>query len=381
MGAVLHGWHVATPRSFHPAVTRALAAAIGGCLIAATLGPLRAQSERPLSARLVSAPALTLPTAVDSNTPMAWDLVDGVWTLFALASWGGAPSLLAGPRLDNLQRLESITILPHPGYGVWMEALIPDEGGAWYAYYHHEVPADVCGRPDRSILSIGAARSRDRGMTWDNLGVILEGPRDSQACATSNRFLVGGVGDPSVVLDADHRYLYLFFSQYAKEPLAQGVAIARMPWADRDAPAGQIAVLHDGAWLPAKHIDDGSRTEWEYPAGTALVPGSNPWHDRDYAVDVYWGASIHWNTYLERYVMLLNRAKNENFDNEGIYVSYSRDLSDPRAWSAPRKLMNGGGWYPQVVGLDTAGGTDREAGQRARFFLTGRSTSYIEFER
>ena len=79
--------------------------------------------------------------------------------------------------------------------------------------------------------------------------------------------------------------------------------------------------------------------------------------------------------------MLLNRAKNENFDNEGIYVSYSRDLSDPRAWSAPRKLMNGGGWYPQVVGLDTAGGTDREAGQRARFFLTGRSPYYIEFER
>ena len=365
---------------YNSGVIRVLVAAIAACLIAATLVPLRAQSERPPSARLVSAPNLTLPIAIDSNTPMAWDLVDGVWTLFAVASWGGAPSLLAGSRLDNLQRLESITLLPHPGYGVWMEAIIPDEGGTWYGYYHHEVPADVCGRPDRSILSIGAARSRDRGLSWENLGVILEGPRDSQACATSNRFLVGGVGDPSVVLDADHRYLYLFFSQYAKEPLAQGVAVARMPWADRDAPPGQIAVLHDGAWLPAKRVDDGSRTEWEYPAGTSLVPVSNPWHDRDYAVDAFWGASIHWNTYLERYVMLLNRAKNENFDNEGIYVSYAGDLSDPRAWSAPRKLMNGGGWYPQVVGLDTAGGTDREAGQRARFFLTGRSTSYIEFE-
>jgi hypothetical protein len=381
MGAVLHGWHIAAPRSFHQTVIRAFAAAIGGCLIAATLVPLRAQSERPLSARLVSAPTLTLPTAVDSNTPMAWDLVDGVWTLFAVASWGGAPSLLAGPRLDDLQRLEAITLLPHPGYGVWMEAVIPDDGGTWYGYYHHEVPDDVCGRPDRSILSIGAARSRDRGLTWENLGVILESPPGSHACTTSNRFLVGGVGDPSVVLDADHRYLYMYFSQYAKERLAQGVAIARMPWADRDVPRGQIAVLHDGAWLPAKRVDDGSRTEWEYPAGTALVPVSNPWHDRDYAVDAFWGASIHWNTYLERYVMLLNRAKNENFDNEGIYVSYSRELSDAHAWSAPRKLMNGGGWYPQVVGLDTAGGTDREAGQRARFFLTGRSAYYIEFQR
>src|SRR5258706_10265165 len=140
MGALLHGWHVPTSRAFHQAVIRVfVVAAIGGCLIAATLVPIRAQSSRPITARLVSAPPVTLPIAIDSNTPMAWDLVDGVWTLFALASWGGAPSLLAGPRVDDLQRLESITLLPHPGYGVWMEAVIPDEGGTWYGYYHHEV--------------------------------------------------------------------------------------------------------------------------------------------------------------------------------------------------------------------------------------------------
>ena len=42
-----------------------------------------------------------------------------------------------------------------------------------------------------------------------------------------------------------------------------------------------------------------------------------------------WGPSIHWNTYLERYVMLLNRAKDESFNNEGIYVSYARTLMIP----------------------------------------------------
>jgi hypothetical protein len=104
------------------------------------------------------------------------------------------------------------------------------------------------------------------------------------------------------------------------------------------------------------------------------------WHDADAAVDAFWGPSIHWNTYLERYVMLLNRARDENYNNEGIYVSYARRLDDPRAWSAPRKIMNGGGWYPQVAGLE-AGGTDKQAGQRARFFLTGRSEHYIEFSR
>jgi hypothetical protein len=238
----------------------------------------------------------------------------------------------------------------------------------------------LCGRPDRTMLDIGSARSRDRGRTWENLGIILEAPRGSQACASTNRFLVGGVGDPSVVLDADRRYLYVYFSQYAKDRLAQGVAIARMPWGNRDEPIGQLAVLQDGVWLPARNVDDGSGSQWEYPSGTALVPVNNPWHDGDNAVDAFWGPSIHWNTYLERYVMLLNRAKNENFDNEGLYVSYSTALDDPSAWSAPVKLMNGGGWYPQVVGLEP-GGTDREAGQRARFFVTGRSTATIEFAR
>jgi len=337
-------------------------------------------ADRTPSARLIPAPTLVIPAQVDSGTPMVWDLVDGSWILFAIASWGGIPAVLHGFQLDRLQRDSEITIGPGPGNGVWMEAVVPDDDGTWYGFYHHEAPAEVCMRPDRTILNIGSARSRDRGRTWENLGIILEAPRDSQACTSSNRFLLGGVGDPSVMLDADHRYLYVFFSQYSKNRSAQGVAIARMPWGDRDEPAGQLAVLDDGAWLPALRVDDGSGPEWEYQSGTPLVPVGNPWHNGDYAVDAFWGASIHWNTYLERYVMLLNRAKNENFDNEGLYVSYSEDLSDPSAWSTPVKLMNGGGWYPQVAGLE-AGGTDRLAGQRARFFVTGRSTSIIEFTR
>ena len=79
--------------------------------------------------------------------------------------------------------------------------------------------------------------------------------------------------------------------------------------------------------------------------------------------------------------MLLNRAKDEGFYNEGIYVSFARTLDDPRAWSAPRKVMNGGGWYPQVAGLETSTGTVKQAGQRARLLITGRSEHYIEFQR
>ena len=79
--------------------------------------------------------------------------------------------------------------------------------------------------------------------------------------------------------------------------------------------------------------------------------------------------------------MLVNRARNEQFDQDGLYVAYSSTLSDPRSWSAPTKVLNRGGWYPQVIGLEPNDGTDKRAGRRARFFITGRSDHFIDFTR
>jgi hypothetical protein len=45
------------------------------------------------------------------------------------------------------------------------------------------------------------------------------------------------------------------------------------------------------------------------------------------------------------------------------------------------EVLNAGGWYSQVVGLEPQDGTDKRAGRRARFFVTGRSDHYIEFSR
>jgi len=109
------------------------------------------------------------------------------------------------------------------------------------------------------------------------------------------------------------------------------------------------------------------------------VQPTSPWHDRSAAANAFWGPSIHWNTSIERYVMLLNRARDEAFNNEGIYVSFASVLDDPRGWSAPRKILNGGDWYPQIAGLEPGAGTDKQMGRLGRFFLTGRSTHYIEF--
>jgi len=350
---------------------------------AITLVTLRAQVERTPTVRLVAAPKLAVPAAVDSNVAMTWDLVDGAWRLFAFPSSSGIPMRLAGASLETLQPAGSLEIIG-PGHGIWFESIIPDETGTWYGYYHHEVPAFECGRPDRSIPRIGAAKSTDRGASWQDLGIVLEAPPGSAACGSANRYVIGGVGDVSVVLAADGLDLFFYYSQYSRVPAEQGVLVARLAWADRDAPAGRVTTWNNGAWLPARRVREASEDApavWEFPTGTPMLPVTHPWHDSDGAVDAFWGPSIHWNSYLERYVMLVNRAKNEYYNSEGIYVAFARDVSNPREWSRPQKILNGGAWYPQVAGLETPSGTDRHAAQRARFFMTGRSEHYIEFSR
>jgi hypothetical protein len=361
-------------------VARLVVAVILGTL---TVAPA-AQIERLPVARLVPAPPLTLPGIIDSNIPMVWELVDGTWRLFAFTSWGGRPSLLTGPALDQLRAGDTVALVPDPGDGVWIQSVVADEGGTWYGYYHHERPADVCGRPDRFILRLGAARSRDHGRTWEDLGIILEAAPETLACVSPNLYVIGGVGDVSAMLTPDRTDLFLFFSQYSKNPAEQGVTVARLAWADRDAPVGRVTVWVDGAWMPPRHTsstDADAGSVWAYPAGTPLAEASRPWHDAATDADAFWGPSVHWNRHLERYVMLLNRARDEDFNNEGIYVSYARTLRDPRVWTTPRRILTGGVWYPQVAGLEPITGTDKDASQRARFFLQGHSAHYIEFQR
>jgi hypothetical protein len=359
------------------------ASAVLAALLTVDAAPTAQRAARVPTARLVPAPRLDIPGDIDSNNPLIWELVEGVPRLFVMTSWGGQPSLWSGPALDRLSRDEAVSFESHPGHGVWMESIVADDAGRWYSYYHHETPADPCGRADRFIPRLGAAVSADRGRTWRDLGIVLAAPDDSYACASTNRFVLGGVGDVSVMLDHDTRDLYFFFSQYARDPAAQGIGVGRLAWADRDQPVGRLSIWRDGAWLPASEVPSDSADappSWSYPVGSPLVPPTRPWHDGNNAADVYWGAAVHWNTYLEQYVMLLNRSRDESFNQDGLYVSYAPTLSDPAAWSAPTKVMSGGGWYVQIAGLD-AGDTDRVGGRRARFFNTGRSEHVIEFER
>ena len=140
-----------------------------------------------------------------------------------------------------------------------------------------------------------------------------------------------------------------------------------------------MTIWRNGVWLPATTVHIGEQQRWIYPAASPIFGAAEPWDDHDTVVDTFWGPSVHWNTYLARYVMLLNRAKDVDYRQEGIYVSFAPSLSDPQQWSAPIKILSGGTWYPQVLGLEEAAGTDKTAGEWARFFMLGESRHLIRF--
>ena len=343
-------------------------------LVALAILSMAQAPRQPTLAVLEPATRVSFPVETDSNSPLFWRLRDGVTTLNVLNSTG-APTLSSGNDLNGLTLTRSSTMKRAPPGGWWMEAVVPDYRQVLYGYYHNEQP-DVCPGNPRSAPRIGAAKSFDGGRSWIDLGFVIEAPPGSTQCQTANRYFVGGVGDCSAVLDQNRQWLYIFFSAYPRDIEGQGVAVARIRWSDRDAPTGRVAVWNDGAWRYPVLTDD-ERLSHE-PAGP-IFRAERSFHAR--SVDGFWGPSVHWNTFLEQYVMLLNRAYDGEFSQEGIYISSNKSLDDPTKWTSPQRLLSGGKWYPQVVGTDAGAGSDRLAGERARLFVGGVSMHEIVFRR
>lgn len=349
-----------------------------GALVCAGM-PGRAQVATGPRVELVPAPTtVVLPGLVDSNSPLVWDRIEGTLRLFVMTSVDGQPHVASGPDTAHLGRAVPAHLEPWPGGGVWMEAVIADSDGTWYGYFHNEVPAPACPDTARQSPRVGAARSRDHGRTWESLGIILDVPPASASCTTRNKYFDGGVGDISVLLDPNSQDLYFFISSYPRFETRQGVSVARMAWADRDNPSGRVAVWVNRTFVPAtRTVAADGAIAYSYPLSTPIFSTTEGFFDADPRVDVFWGPSVHWNAFIERYVMLLNHAHDEQFSPDGVYVSLSASLSDPRGWSAPVRLTDASAWYPEVVGLAPGTGTDKRADEYARFFVGGVSTQFL----
>jgi hypothetical protein len=319
-------------------------------------------------AELRKVPRRVLPTRVDGNSPAFWR--DGRLTMFTSI---GMPETISWAN-DQFGPWQSETIegslLDH--YPVWVESAWLDTDGVLFAWYHHEPPG-VCG--NGSLLTapeIGAAVSFDGGKTMEDLGIILKSG-EVPNCNARNGYFAGGHGDFSVIPDREHKFFYFIFSNYAGARDEQGIAVARMAYEDRFGPAGAVWKFREGEW---NEPGLGGRV-------TAIYAANKTWEFEE--ANSFWGPSVHLNTYLEKYVILMNRACcQQGWLQEGVYISYVDDLSDQSTWGKPIKLLDGekigfrAGFYPQVIGMEK-GETDSVSGWFARLYIQGISNWEIIF--
>lgn len=251
----------------------------------------------------------------DCNNAVHWDGD----TMYVFASFGH-PFRSAGPDLFRLSRPSERTDFDNAGTWQggcrWIEATYKAADGRLYGWHHNE-PHPVCNKDHWTAPRIGAVVSTDNGLTWKDLGIVLTAPPDSLNCDSKNFYFVGGNGDFCVNLDRDQRFFYFFISAYHKDVAEQGVAVARMACADRDAPIGKVAKWHKEQWSEpglGGHV-------------TPIYPVRADWHRAD--ADASWGPSVHWNTHLGQWVMLLNRAKDKDWNQKGVYVAFNTDIGRP----------------------------------------------------
>ncbi len=349
---------------------RLLLAALCGLSISST------SRAAPPTAMLRPAPELRLPGVTipekgwdgyaDCSNPLHWD--GDTLHVFSSASH---PYHSSGPDLHHLARPSQRVAFDNEkgwtGGGRWIESTHKEQGGPLYAWYHNE-PPDICGRKRMTAPRIGAAVSADNGLTWKDLGFVLEAPPDSLQCDSVNEYFVGGNGDFSVILDRKGEYFYFLFDTYHRDPSEQGVSIARMRFADRGDPTGKVWKWHRGQWTEpgvGGHV-------------TPIFKAAKDWHAAD--ANTFWGPSVHWNTYLNQFVILMNHAKDAKWTQDGIYLTFNPDVADPNGWSRPQQIRTRAPFYPQVVGTDKSRReTDKLAGRVARFFLSNKSRWEIVF--
>ncbi len=164
-----------------PFVMYALALLSGVMLIVlATRTTVAQEAARLPTAVLLPAPTLRLTGSVDANSPAVWDLVEGRPLLHVLTSTAGQPSLASGSWLARLGQAVPVTLLPHPGNGVWMEAVIADEGTPGTGTTTTRFPPCSVGAP--------TARCRASGQPAHATAV-----RVGKTSASFSRHLAGGM--------------------------------------------------------------------------------------------------------------------------------------------------------------------------------------------
>ena len=181
--------------------------------------------------------------------------------------------------------------------------------------YHAEIPT-IATQSFYSVLALAA--SRDRGMSWTDLGEIV---RVNQGFRTD----IDGfdIGDSTVVISPDHKYFYIFFPDWRANGTTHwgntvtSVSVAR----------ASIAELLGAAFGDKPH----AVAFQKFYAGWHLDQGLGGYSE-DLKPQTPYGGNLQvaYNADLQRYQMLINA---------GVVLYYA-ESSDGMKWSVPQLLYD-----------------------------------------
>lgn len=211
--------------------------------------------------------------------------------------------------------------------GSWLMSVHREQGDNLIGFYHAEDHWYPHTSNDIAWKSIGVTYSTDEGVTWGEGKQIITSPLAKPASPAW-----GGSGDCCVVWDPFKNRWMCYYQEHNIY-----MAVSEDP---KGAP---------GTW---KKYYNGDFTEpglgGQQSKLPGLTPGANP--------------SVHWNTYLERWVMVWHAWGT----TAETMISFSKDGI---TWDTPQSIITskiaagGKAWYPTIIGE-----TDVTAGQIARIY-------------
>ena len=280
----------------------------------------------------VLGPARPLPVP-QPNLPIYDYTPDGHHTVFRDESslmmfWPGHDSYrTTGSSIFAMRDCVKVLPMGGPGDfdngGAWLYSVMRRGGQRLLAFYHaedHKFPRS----PDSkwtAYKSIARCTSEDMGLSWGERAQILTAHQPKPQTAAWS-----GLGDHCTVWDEKDRRYMCFFQENAILCMAMSPDLEGRP----------------GSWCKWYQ---GGFTEPGLGGRATPIPalahhrGGNP--------------SVHWNTFLEQWVMVWHRWEGD------LWISTSQDLLE---WTPPKLLLGrpaGAGkvWYPTLIGdSDQVGG-------------------------
>ena len=228
---------------------------------------------------------------------------------------------------------------------------------AGQSYYHDPV----------AWLGVGLIKSTNGGVSWSKEGMILGVPDLKPQYPNENISIssapFGGIGNHCTVLDnhsnPSQPAWVTFFPMINPTGLSTGHGITAARTTDPNAARANWYAYYNGSFATQQESNEGSDSP---------LPGLDGPAGSDYDHFALSNPSVHWNTYLNRWVLVA-----ATWDLSKIMISYSTSASISGGWTEPVQVITAPSGstlrYATIVGTDHTGyPSSTESGQTAMIY-------------